>query len=468
MEYRPSILVVDDDQGVRDTLSLILKKHHRVATAPDGETALELLEGNTFDVVLLDIRLPGLDGLEVLRRIKESQDQVEVIMITVVREIETAVRAIKLGAYDYVTKEFNYEAVENLVQRALEKKALQREVSYLHSEIEELTERELIMGLSPQMEDVGAVVEKTARLPTTVLISGESGTGKELVARFIHLKSDRATRPFVTVNLAAIPTYLAESTLFGHERGAFTGAYKRHIGKFELAHGGTLFLDEVGDLDLNLQAKLLRAVQEGEIERVGGTQQIPLDVRLIVATKSNLEEAVKRGDFREDLFYRLNVIPLKLPPLRERLIDVPLLVELFIERYNRAFHKKIEGMTPRALQLLTEYSWPGNIRELENVIERLVALADGPLIDEADLPLDLSISAAEPDRSGDLPLKHALEAFERNFIVRALDRCGGSRTRAAEALGVSLSTLKYKMNKLGIYELLRRRKEKGAGGVDED
>lgn len=458
---KPTILIVDDDQGIRDTLGLILKKNYRVLTAPDGETGLQLFDTNSIDVVLLDIKLPGLDGLEVLKRIKESQELTEVIMITVIKEIDTAVEAIKLGAYDYITKEFEYDTVENLVHRALEKKTLLKKVFYLHSELEHLIEQEFIIGVGDNMKEVYTVIEKTAELPTIVLVRGESGTGKELVARIIHRKSERAEKPFITVNMAAVPEGLVESTLFGHERGAFTGAYKRHIGKFELANEGTIFLDEIGDLDVNLQAKLLRVIQEGEIERLGGVQSIPIDVRLIAATRINLEEGIKRGTFREDLFYRLNVIPINLPPLRERLFDIPEFVDLFIDRYNKRFHKRIEGIDPEALQVLKEYPWPGNIRELENLIERMVALSEGPIIRQADIPIEFFISGRGYPVRSDFPLKVALETFELNLIMRALEGCQWNRARTADSLGISLSTLKYKMKKLNIYKLLNNQMKEG-------
>lgn len=464
---KPTILVVDDDQGVRDTLGLILKKRFHLITAADGESALELLKTHTVDVVLLDIRLPGIDGLEVLKRIKESYDSIEVIMITVVRDIETAVRAIKLGAYDYMTKEFKYDAVENLIHRVLEKQSLLRKINYLSAEIAELTEEEFIIGHGSEMNRVREVVEKVAELPTTVLISGESGTGKELVARMIHRESDRCEKPFVTVNMAAVPEHLAESTLFGHERGAFTGAYKRHIGRFELAHEGTLFLDEVGDLDLNLQPKILRVIQEGELERVGGAGTIPIDVRLVTATRIDLEKAVEEGRFREDLFYRLNVIPIPLPPLRDRLQDIPLLVELFVNRYNKRFHKQIERMDEDALQAMASYPWPGNIRELENMVERLVALAEGPVLRASDIPLDLSVLAGHTVSKDGVPLNKARDAFEKSYIIRALERCGGKRAEAARALGISLSTLKYKMTNLGLYDVVKKGRKPGKPPAEE-
>jgi len=305
--------------------------------------------------------------------------------------------------------------------------------------------------------DIVELVQKIAKLSATVLILGESGTGKELLARLIHREAGDPQAPFIAVNLAAIPRELAESTLFGHERGAFTGAHRQQLGKFELASGGTLFLDEVGDLRLDLQAKLLRSIQEGEIERVGGSKPIRTDFRLIAATNVDLEKAVKEGRFREDLFYRINVIPIKLPPLRERAEDIPQLVEFFLQRYNTRFRKKIQGVTDTTMGLLQRYHWPGNIRELENLVERLVAVSDKDYLSEEDLPLDFHFAQLEPRiRRTDSLFEDATNAFERNFLLRALEKNGWNVTGTAEYLGIPLSTLKYKMDKLEVRELARR------------
>jgi len=462
IEKRPTVLIVDDDESIRDTLEAILKKNYAVIKAEDGETALRIVEAEEVNVILLDIMLPGMGGLEVLERIKERFEDIDVVMITVVKEIDSVVRAMKLGAYDYIGKDFDYDEVITLVDRVMEKQRKDRELIYLHSEMERYIEYDFIMGKTPQMKEIYDVIQKVARLPATVLIRGESGTGKELVARIIHKESALSENPFVTVNLASIPTELIESTLFGHEKGAFTGAYRQRFGKFELAHKGTLFLDEIGDLKFDLQAKLLRAIQEGEIERIGGTKTIKVDVRLIAATSINLEEAVKDGNFREDLFYRINVIPINLPPLRARLVDIPQLVELFIKRYNQKFRKKIKGITEGALSILRSYNWPGNIRELENLIERLIAISDGDVISEQDIPIEYYWTEflppkATPEDEG--LLTRACETFERNFILKVLEKNRWRRKETARSLGIPLSTLKYKLSKLHIYDYLNNKDE---------
>ena len=461
-EKRPTVLVVDDDEGIRDTLEAILKKKYSVIKAEDGETALRIVEAEEVNVILLDIMLPGMGGLEVLEKIKQRFEDIDVIMITVVREIDSVVKAMKLGAYDYIGKDFDYEEVITLVDRVVEKQNKDRELIYLHSEMERYIEYDFIMGKTPQMKELYDVIQKVARLPATVLIRGESGTGKELVARIIHKESALSENPFVTVNLASIPNELIESTLFGHEKGAFTGAHRERFGKFELAHKGTLFLDEIGDLKFDLQAKLLRAIQEGEIERVGGAKTIKVVARLIAATSINLEEAVKDGDFREDLFYRINVIPINLPPLRDRLADIPQLVELFIKRYNQKFRKKVEGIGEGALSILRNYTWPGNIRELENLIERLIAISDDDMISEKDIPIEYyltEVMSSQLGKEDEGLLTKACETFERNFILKVLEKNRWRRKETARSLGIPLSTLKYKLNKLQIYDYLNKDKE---------
>jgi len=465
-DRRPTILIVDDDEGIRDTLEAILRDRYSVIKVEDGENALKVVADKEVKVILLDIRLPGINGLEVLETVKGRYEDIEVIMITVVREIDTAVKAMKLGAYDYITKEFNYDEVVNLVDRAIEKQTLDKRLLYLHSEMEQFIEYDFIVGKSQEMREAYDVIQRVAKLPATVLITGETGTGKELIARIIHKESHLSEDPFVTVNVGSIPQELIESTLFGHEKGAFTGAYRQHIGKFELAHKGTLFLDEIGDLKYELQAKLLRAIQEGQIERVGSTKSINIDVRLIAATSMNLGEAVKKQDFREDLYYRINVIPIKLPPLRGRLVDMPQLAELFIRRYNKRFRKRVRGITHGAIDILCGYHWPGNIRELENLMERLVALSQDDMISEEHIPVEYYLSGIEPLKPKapreDI-LTKACETFERNFILRALERAKWSRKQAAKDLGIPLSTLKYKLTKLNLYDILDKR-----GGSSSD
>jgi len=421
-----------------------------------GEAALPILNREDVDLILLDVRLPGISGFEVLRIVKENYSLIEVLMISAVTEIETAVQAMKLGAYHYITKDFDYDQLRSLVRNASERQDLNRQVLTLSAQVAE-TEREFIVGPSKMTRDIVDLVHKVAKLSATVLILGESGTGKELLARLIHREAGDPDAPFIAVNLAAIPRELAESALFGHERGAFTGAHRQQLGKFELASNGTLFLDEIGDLRLDLQAKLLRAIQEGEIERVGGSKPIKTEFRLIAATNVDLEKAVKEGKFREDLFYRINVIPIKLPPLRERTEDVPQLADFFMRRYNGRFRKRIQGITDSTMAVLKKYWWPGNIRELENLIERLVAVSDKDFISEEDLPLEFHFAQLEPQgTSTDSLFEDATNTFERNFILRALEKCGWNVTQTAEYLGIPLSTLKYKMDKLDVRQLAKR------------
>jgi two-component system, NtrC family, response regulator AtoC len=458
MSQKPkTVLIVDDDEGMRDTLTAILKRDYRVLRVASGEAALPILSRDDVDLVLLDVRLPGISGFEVLRILKENYSLVEVIIISALTDVETAVQAMKHGAYHYITKEFDYDQLRSLVRNASERQDLNRQVMMLSAQVADQTEREFIVGPSKVTRDIVDLVHKIAKLSATVLILGESGTGKELLARLIHRESGDAEAPFIAVNLAAIPRELAESTLFGHERGAFTGAHRQQLGKFELASGGTLFLDEVGDLRLDLQAKLLRAIQEGEIERVGGTKPIKTEFRLIAATNVDLEKAVKEQRFREDLFYRINVIPIKLPPLRDRADDIPQLSEFFLKRYNTRFRKRIQGITEQTMTLLQKYWWPGNIRELENLIERLVAVSDKDYISEEDLPLEFHFAQLEPQGSRTESLfEDATNTFERNFILRALEKNGWNVTGTAEYLGIPLSTLKYKMDKLEVRQLARR------------
>ena len=453
-----TLLVVDDDEGMRDTLRAILKRDYRVLMAVTGEEALTVLKKEDIDLILLDVRLPGINGLEVLKIARENYSLVEVIMVSAVNEVEVAVQAMKDGAYHYITKEFDYDGLRSLVRNALQRQDLNRQVISLSAQVADQNDREFVLGPSRVMREIVDLAHKVAKLPATVLILGQSGTGKELLARLLHRESGRMPAPFIPVNLAAIPRELAESTLFGHERGAFTGAHKLQLGKFELAAGGTLFLDEIGDLGLDLQAKLLRAIQEGEIERVGGSKLIRTDFRLVVATNANLEKAVKAGTFREDLFYRINVIPIKLPPMRERIDDLPELARLFLNRYSTKFRKNINGISDEALATLKEYQWPGNIRELENLIERLVTICDKDWITEDDLPFEYHLARISSDaqQREDL-LQTACDTFERNFIIlRALERTDWNVSAASRYLGVPLSTLKHKMGRLEIRELAKR------------
>ena len=449
---RPVILVVDDDPGVRESFRLILEDHYDVLDVPDGPRALDVASASQIDLVLLDIRLPGMDGIEVLERIKAIDEGIEVILVTAVKTVRTAVAAMKLGAFDYLTKPFEEEELLSLARRALERRALEREVAFLRSELERAHDRDEIVGGHPATQKLQALITQVARTATTVLITGESGTGKELVARAIHIQGARRERPFVAVNPAAIAESLIESELFGHERGAFTGAHQRKLGRFELAQGGTLFLDEIGLLRAEVQAKLLRVLQEREIERVGGTRSIKIDVRIVAATNVDLKRAVAAGSFREDLYYRLNVVPITVPPLRARIEDVPRLVDHFVRRYNDEFKKHIQGFTPEALSLLASYAWPGNVRELQNVVERTMVLVDGPLIGPADLPLDVTVA---PGRSGPgqapetlrMDLNQASDRFERIIVQRILEEVGGNVSEAARVLGLHRNSLRMRLSR---------------------
>jgi two-component system, NtrC family, response regulator AtoC len=454
-----TILIVDDDEGMRDTIAAIFKRDYRILRATSGEAGLTILNRENVDLVLLDVRLPGITGFDVLRVIKENYSLVEVIIISAISEVETAVQAMKHGAYHYITKDFDYDTMRSLVRNALERQDLNRQVLTLSAQIADQGDREFVVGPSKAGRDILDLVSRVARLSATVLILGESGTGKELLARLIHRESGNAEAPFIAVNLAAIPRELVESTLFGHERGAFTGAHKQQLGKFELATGGTLFLDEIGDLPMDLQAKLLRAIQEGEIERVGGQKPIKTDFRLIAATNIDLEKAVKESRFREDLYYRVNVIPIRLPPLRERPDDLPELANFFLRRYGARFHKRVEGIAESTMRILANYWWPGNIRELENLIERLVAVGDKEWITDEDLPYEFhfaQLDQTEPGAGGESLFQEATNTFERNFILRALEKSGWNVTATARHLGIPLSTLKFKMDRLDIRELARR------------
>jgi len=444
---RPLVLVVDDDQSVRESFRLILEDEFEVVDVPDGPRALEIARSTSVDLVLLDIRLPDMDGIEVLERLKAIDEQIEVVLVTAVKTVKTAVAAMKLGAFDYLTKPFDEDDLLAVVRRALERRALEREVVFLRSELARRYDDDEIVGQHLEMQKIYRLIGQVARTTTTVLITGESGTGKELIARAIHRQGPRRDRPFVAVNPGAVPETLIESELFGHEKGAFTGAYQRKIGKFEMAQGGTLFLDEIGTLKADLQVKLLRVLQEREIERVGGTHPIKIDVRIVAATNADLKAAINADGFRRDLYYRLNVVAITVPPLRERRQDIPLLAERFIRRYNEEFGKRIGGLSSDALAALTDYSWPGNVRELQNVIERCVALADGPGVELNDLPVDVLLPdhRARVRDAEALPLHEATEEFERQIVLRVLERVRWNRSEAARILGVHRNSLKAKL-----------------------
>jgi len=444
---------------MRETLTAMLRRDYRVLRAATGEFALQILEKEDVDLMLLDIRLPGISGFEVLKIVRENYPYIEVIVISVIKELDVAIEAMRYGAYHYISKDFDLESVRTLVANASERQDLSRDVLRLSTEVaEQQHDREFVAGASRSTREILELVQKVAKLSATVLILGESGNGKELLARLIHRESGQPNAAFVAVNLAAIPRELVESTLFGHEKGSFTGAVRQQLGKFELANGGTLFLDEVGDLRYDLQAKLLRAIQENEIERVGGTHPIKTNLRLIAATNVDLDKAVKEGRFREDLYYRLKVIPIRMPALRDRIEDLPALAQFFLRRYNLKFRKNIQGIADSTLQILGSYWWPGNIRELENLIERLVAVSDKEWITDEDLPYELHVAQLDKTEGPvtENLLDRAVSTFERNFIVRALEKSAWNVTGTARSLGIPLSTLKFKMDKLEIRELARK------------
>jgi len=446
------ILVVDDELSVRDSLRMIFKKDCQVITAGNAKEAWEKILTEEPDLIFLDILMPQKDGMEMLKEIRESHPLIPVIMLTATKTMKTAVEAMKLGAQDYITKPFDVEELKIIADKALESRDLKAENRRLQTEIEERYRFDNIIGKSKGMRDIYGTIRQIAERNSTVLIHGESGTGKELVARAIHYNSARKNKPFVAVNCAAIPETLIESELFGHEKGAFTDAQNRRIGHFELAHHGTLFLDEVSELSFPTQAKILRALQEREFVRVGGGKTIQVDVRLISATNKNLEEMMSRGTFRSDLYYRINVVPLTIPPLRQRKEDIPLLVQHFLEKHAGAGQKKI---TPEAMDILGAYEWAGNVRELENIIERVVVLSCADIITPNDLPSTLkSTSKVEQIKQGVLGGRISFEDAERDFekdiILEALKKSNFVQTKAADLLGISRRILKYKMDKYGM------------------
>jgi len=450
-----SILIVDDEVGARESLRMVLKSDYEVFLARNAEEAFLRLKEHSPEVILLDIILPDLDGLKVLEEIKRKDPDGIVIMITATKTVKTAVEAMRLGAYDYVTKPFDIDELRLTVTRALSTRALQKEVKYLRQEIDRNFGFDNIIGKSKVMKEIYKVVKQIADSRATVLIMGESGTGKELVSRAVHYNGNRRNSPFVTINCAAIPDTLIESELFGYEKGAFTNAVEKKLGRFELAHEGTLFLDEIGELSLLTQAKILRFLEEREFTRVGGGKTIKVDVRLIAATNKDLNQLIKNGAFREDLFYRINVVPVVLPPLRERKEDIPLLVDHFIKRFSDENQKTVKGIDREALELIMHYEWPGNVRELENLIERVIALTSNETIQPGELPFSFINTSKvnglkESILSGKVPFLKAEEDFEKEIIVDALKKTNYVQSHAAEILGISRRILKYKMDKLGI------------------
>jgi len=452
---QPLVLVVDDEAGVRQSLQLVFNKTYRVIEAPSADEAIRKLTDEKPDVVLLDIMMPGADGLAVLKQIKGIHPDCQVIMLTGLNTARTAFAAKGTGAFDYVTKPFDVVELRLRVEHALEKVQLSRELERLKEEVGRKYGIDHIIGKSKQIIDIFKAVSMVAAKKSTVLITGESGTGKELIARAIHYNSDRRSKPFVVVNCAALPDTLIESELFGYERGAFTNASQKKIGRFELAHGGTLFLDEIGELNLSTQAKFLRAIEQETFSRLGGTEEIKVDVRVIAASNRELEQLAKTGEFRADLFYRLNVVALFLAPLRERREDIALLLDHFLRLKSQEHSILMKSLSPEVVDFFTAYPWPGNVRELENVIERLTILTPHDTIYLRDLPVgmrstDQTATLKEDVLTGSRPLSDAVDEFERELIVKALQRTGFNQTKAASLLGTSRRILKYRIEKLNI------------------
>jgi DNA-binding NtrC family response regulator len=444
------ILVIDDEESIRDSMSLVLRKEgYRVGSAASGQEGLNLFSTQAFQVVFVDLKLPGTTGLDVLSRIKEVDPEAPVIIITGYASIESAVEAMKRGAFDYMTKPFTPEEVRVITRKALESRRLLFENISLRRELEAKTEFELVVGTSRAIAQVLDVVRRVSPTESTILITGESGTGKELIAREIHRHSLRQNASFVVVDCGALVETLFESELFGHVKGSFTGAHETKHGRFEVADGGTIFFDEISNIGLNIQSKLLRAIQEREINRIGSSKSIKIDVRILAATNEELADAVRKGKFREDLFYRLSVVPIQLPPLRERKEDIPLLVDHFLQKYNKRTKKNITGISSRALKALKEYDWPGNIRELENTIERAVVLSQNEGIDLEDLMYHgiSARAAAMGSISGKL---QTLESMEKEYIKAVLRTQNENRMRTAEILGIDRKTLWAKIKKYKI------------------
>ncbi len=457
MPQAAQILLIDDEKDSCLALSALLRQGgYAVATSLSGEAALDLLQNQNFDLIISDLFLPGISGIDILKKVKELSPRTSFILITGNASAETAVEAMKEGAFDYVTKPFNFEKLKLQVAKALEKSQLLAENQYLRQQLHGRYRFDNIIGSSLPMQKVFTRMEKVASTDSTILILGASGTGKELVAKAIHYNSHRSDKPFVAINCGAIPADLLESELFGHVKGAFTSAIADKPGKFEAANGGTIFLDEIGNMPLQLQMKLLRVLQEYEFERVGSSRKIRLNIRLISATNVDLSLAVRNGQFREDLYYRLNVIPITLPPLSDRRGDIPLLARHFLEKICLEMNRPLMQISKEAMQAIEEYSWPGNVREMENVIERTVALTDGEMIEPDDLPPDIAMPDGQttglfPPKAGNaVDMPGVIADIERQMITQAMSRADGVKARAAELLGINRTTLVEKIKRLGL------------------
>jgi DNA-binding NtrC family response regulator len=449
-----SILIVDDEEAQLKSLQSFLERRNlQVFVASDGEQGFKLVQQNTIDLVLTDYRMPGWNGLVVLRKIKELNPEIDVVVMTAYGSVEEAVEIMKAGAYDYLTKPIDLADLENLIKRVQEKRLLQNENRQLREQLQERFKFETIISQSGEMEQVLNTAGRVAHSKASVLIRGESGTGKELIARAIHFSSPRKNQPFVVVNAAALPENLIESELFGHEKGAFTGAAQQRIGRFEQADSGTIFIDEVGDIPLPLQVKLLRAVQFGEIERIGASKPLQVDVRIVAATHRPLEDMVKNKTFREDFYYRLNVVSIQIPALRQRKIDIPLLIDHFIMKFSQENQKAIKGISREALDQLLKYDYPGNVRELENLIERAVVLSRSEYLSLNDLPLHTNLRSEQQlldPYQFEEGYEKKIQAFEREMLTTALQQTGGNKSAAARLLGIGERHLRSRLEKLGM------------------
>ncbi len=464
------ILIVDDDKSIRYSLKRILEGDYDVLEAQNGQEALIQLKGNIPDLIIMDIKMPGQSGIDVLKEIKSIDPKALIIIMTAYGTSDTAIEAMKYGAFDYILKPFTSSQIKELVEKSLSLKRLMSQGVSYSTLPEEIGEEEQIVGSSPKMQEIYKMIGQVAPSEVTVLLRGESGTGKELLARAIYHHSLRSNQPFLPVNCAAIPDTLLESELFGHEKGAFTGAVSRRIGKLEQCHGGTIFLDEVGDMSLSTQAKLLRVLQDKSFERLGGGETIKVDIRFIVATNKDLEEAISIGRFREDLYYRLNVVTIQIPPLRERKEDIPQLVSYFLKRFNKEMKKKILGITPPAMDKINSYDWPGNVRQLENILKRAIILCQGDWILDDQIFLEKDERIETKERWGIERIENLLDSlfeeflknhmtyrdldmistFEKGLIIRALQKTKGNQVQAAQLLGINRSTLRGKMERYRI------------------
>jgi len=472
--HRPTMLVVDDDPGASGLLRDIFQQEgYDVTVAERGEEALAIAPARPFDIVLCDVQLPDIDGIELLRRLRRATPNAPVVMVTAFGSYETAITALKEGAFDYVRKPFTLQEVRVTVERAMERRRLQNRAAAEGVSAPEAGEARAIIGSNPAMVEMFKLVSRVAATKSSVLIQGESGTGKELIARTIHQGSPRSGRPFVPVNVTSLSETLLESELFGHVKGAFTGASERRPGLFVEANHGTIFLDEVGDMSLAMQAKLLRVLQEHELKPVGGNETIPVDVRMVAATHQDLEELVRAGRFREDLYYRLNVVTLKLPRLRERPEDIPLLADHFLRRYGALSNRPLQGFSTQAMTALQSYPWHGNVRELENVVERAVALAPGSIVEETDLPEKLIVHAHTGGRGVPAGIQSAggkratLDETVRAYVLEVLDEVGGNKTEAARVLSVPRRTLYRMLERYGALQAPRKRARRGVPYVTE-